>query len=213
MVETIDNAIQLTVLGICSIIAIYKALLSRKKEWAMLAIFFSGFFMGNLYWQLFLQFYGETPTIFYVADLSWYVGDFFLYLMLRTILGPSASIGHKDTSKTQLAIECGIVVFVSGMCIYFMQWGDYISNIIAAILMALIAVRAVRGIFFTTGSTHRRICITALFFVICEYALWIGSCFLEGDSLANPYYWFDGALTVSFLMIVIAASRELRVSE
>lgn len=209
MTESLDNGIQLAVLGICAGITIYKALMSKTREWAMLAIFFFGFFMGNLYWQLFLQFYGETPTVFYVSELNWYVADFFLFLLLRTVMAQQTLQMDMAASKKLRIAGWIIAVFVSAMCIFYMQWGEYISNIIAAIMMGLIAFQSVKGIRFLPGFSKRRLCIWSFAFVVIEYALWTGSCFLEGDSWTNPYFWFDGALTVVFLLIFTAGMKEL----
>ena len=209
MIETLDNGIQLAVTGVCSGIALYNAVMSRKKIWAMFAIFFSGFFMGNLYWQLFLQFYGDSPPEFYVADLSWYVSYFFLFLILKTI---SAGTGHnvspgEKPAKSIRVIEWIIILFSAGMCIYYMQWGDIISDIISALLMALIAIEAVKGLYLPKGE-RSGLYLLSLIFVIVEYGIWTASCFWLGDTLLNPYFWFDTGLSIILLLLLITTLKE-----
>lgn len=40
-----------------------------------------------------------------------------------------------------------------------------------------------------------------------NYCLWTSSLFWQGDSLANPYFWFDFVLTATLLALLPIAER------
>ena len=46
-----------------------------------------------------------------------------------------------------------------------------------------------------------------LVFCLIEYGLWFSSCFFDGDTLANPYYWFDILFTASFVLFIPATKK------
>ena len=83
MIESVENALQLLVTGICAVISAYKAVAFRSRTWALLLLFSGAFFLGDLYWLLFMLFYGETPYYSYIPDLSWYTSYLFLFLLLH----------------------------------------------------------------------------------------------------------------------------------
>ena len=46
MIESIDNTIQMAVAGLCAWIALYRAVRSKERAWALLGLF-SGFLWQN----------------------------------------------------------------------------------------------------------------------------------------------------------------------
>ncbi len=204
MIETIDNAFQLIVGGICVLLAAGKVAASRKREWTLLLLYYCSYFLGNLYWLLYLLFYQRTPQYFYVADLSWWAGYLFLILLLREA---ETGIGRKK----QLLPWLG-PAFTAGMCIFFVQRGEYVSNMIYAVLMGILLWHAIRGMLPISGSEKKQskntmLCAVTLFFFAMEYAEWTASCFWMGDTLKNPYFWFDTLLTVSFPLFLPAVRK------
>ena len=84
--------------------------------------------------------------------------------------------------------------------------GEIGNNLIYGSLMGLLMFSAVRRL-MDRDAGCRTLCIVILVFCLLEYAMWTVSVFFKGDTLANPYYWFDFLLTVSFPAFLSAAKR------
>ena len=199
MIEQIDNGIQIAVLAICVIAAIFKAAKYRSRSWTLLAFFYASWLLGDIYWTVCLLFYDKTPEISVVSDLSWYASYIFLYLLLRHNSPPEALAGKKITPWLG-------PVFAALMALFFMQRGEIISNLIYAGLMGLLLYSTICRLAERQSRT-----LPALILILCllEYALWTASCFWNDELLLHPYYWFDFLLTVSFPFLLPAVRREV----
>lgn len=194
MIEIIENGIQMVTTVVCTVIAFHRGLKSHKRAWFMLALASGVYFLGDVYWQLFLVIYGETPHISDIPYLSWYAGYLFLMLMMFEIRG-------ERPSKKRRRILWIIPLFTVGMCIFYLQWGDWVSNIAAAILMSMLIDHAAGGLLAPRENPQKKwIYISILLFCAAEYAAWTISCFWMGDTILNPYFWFDTLLSLSFLL-------------
>ena len=49
--------------------------------------------------------------------------------------------------------------------------------------------------------------LITLIFCLLEYALWTVSCFWMGDTMANPYFWFDLLITGCMLLFLPALEK------
>ena len=200
MIESIDNGIQLIITAICTGIAAYSWFKDNRREWILLGLFSGIYFMGDLYWQLYLIFYHKTPVYSDIPYVSWYASYVFLLLLLAMF------------SKTSIW-QCvrrfwPVLIFTGGICIFFMQYGSYVSNIAAMVLMSLLICRCMEGILNKDIKGDRRqIYILIFIFCLLEYGMWTVSCFFSGDSIANPYYWFDIMLSISFLLITLTMRK------
>ena len=87
MIETVVNIIQLIITGVCSGIALFNAVRTEHRAWTLVGLFSGIFFMGDLYWLLFLLFYGETPPYSFIPYMSWYASYLFMLLLLVTVKG------------------------------------------------------------------------------------------------------------------------------
>ena len=204
MTESVENLIQLVLTGLCAALSFGKAIASWKRPWLLLGLFYSVFFFGDLYWQLFITFYGDTPQYSFIPYLSWYAADLFLFMLLTVVY----SYDWKRYAKYLWPVP----VFTAGMCVFYMTYGDYLSNIIAAALMYALKWRSIGGIISLrkkTGEDAAALAIHILVLLFCftEYAAWTSSCFFEGDTFANPYYWFD-AMQTAVLVLFIPALRK-----
>ncbi|MBO4326770.1 MAG: hypothetical protein J5950_05830 [Clostridia bacterium] len=201
MIERIENAIQITVLLICAGISIFKTAKYRSRTWTNAFFFFGSLALGDIYWFVCLIFYGKTPQISVVSDLSWYASYIFLYLILTRTAPP------EETGKAGFLPWLGPVFTVS-MALFFMTYGEILGNIICASLMGLLLFSSIRRL-----KDHKRcrkeLFLAVMIFIFCmiEYGLWLSSCFWSSDTLANPYYWFDFLLTVCFVILVPAIKK------
>ncbi|MBQ1321818.1 MAG: hypothetical protein IIY53_09310 [Solobacterium sp.] len=201
MIESIENALQIIVLLICSGIALYRAIANHSQTWVLAFLFFGSWLLGDIYWLVCLLFYGQTPQISIVSDLSWYGSYIFLYLLLYHSSAPD-----KDSRKHRLPWLGP--VFAAGMAVFFITQGELLSNLIYASLMGLLLFAALnRQINRKQYQNQQLLSGMILLFCLLEYGLWTASCFWKTDTLSNPYYWFDFLLTVSFVFFLPAIKK------
>ena len=208
MIETYDNALQLIVTCVCCIYAVIRAFSTRKRAWTLYALYCAAYFFGDLYWYLYLIIYDDTPLISYIPDLSWFAAYLFLILLLQSIRGKTSSIHELRNIRVSWIGPA----FAAVMGVFFMTKGDYLSNIITAVLMGLIMLIAMNGIRLR-GNTSRAEApdwyIYRLVMVFCglEYLLWISSYFWMGDTPLNPYFWIDMLITITIAMFIPSIRR------
>ena len=206
MIEIIENIFQLIVTGCCGVYGVYKSISSNRREWLLAGLFSFAFFSGDLYWSLYILFYGDSPQLSYVSEFSWYASYLFLIMLLQVSMTP-------EQKRMNYRVLLIVPVFVIGMCIYFMTMGDYVSNIITALLMGILMYHSLQGIIYHKNDEEGRRCIfiSAFLFCIVEYVLWILSIlWIGGDTVLNPYYWCDMVLTISILMVLIALRKAVK---
>ena len=206
MTEIIENALQVSVAALCLAFAVSRSVRTKKREWILLCFFYGSWVLADLYWESFLVLLKRTPGVFYVSEFSWYASYIFLFLLLKQTL-PQEKGGKKPVLPWLGA------AFAAAMCVFYVRWGDYAENVICALLMGLLLYDAIRGLTSLRGGERKRLvflCAAVIFFCAAEYALWTASCFWEGDSIANPYYWADALLTVSFVPLLFAVRRAVK---
>ena len=190
--------------GGCGLYALCKHISSQKREWLLLGLISGAFFFGDLYWFLYLYFYGETPpAISMVSEFSWYASMCFLILLLQYAGGDHLK---ERTSKLPWAGP----VFAGVMCIYFMTMGDYASNIIMAVLMGAILYYSIQGMILFKGSDSGKKHVFTMAFIFCvlEYSLWMLSViWIGGESARNPYYWCDVMISLWFILMIPAVRK------
>ena len=201
MIESVENAFQLALIAVCMTLSIIYAVREKARDGSLLVMFYGSYLLGDLYWLLYLLFYGHTPKIFYVSDLSWDAAYVFLHLMLQRL-------SSEEERKARYPLVWLLPVFTAAMCVFYMQWGSYISNVIAAVLMSLLLIHSVRGLAFIRknpqAGNRKMLYIVTLVFCVIEYCAWTSSCFFEVDTLASPYIWFDILLTVNIAFFLPA---------
>ncbi len=207
MIETTLNALQLVTTGLCTAAAGRRAVRSGKRVWLLMALASGVFFLGDLYWQLYLVFYQMTPRYSFIPDLSWYACYIFLLLTLLELRG-----NRPPAPRSRLLWL--LPVFTAGMCVFYLQWGEWLSNIVTAVLMSLLLWHAADCLtLWKAGDDGRKrfFAWTILIFCTVEYAVWTSSCFWMGDTLSNPYFWFDALLSLCFLILPSALRKAVGV--
>ena len=215
VIESTENIIQLFTTGFCAGFSAYRAFKTGKHAWVLL--FFAAFvyFLGDIYWQLYLTFYGETPHYSNISYAGWYACYLFLILLVHDIRG------HRDKTPYSRFLLL-IPVFTAGMCVFYLQYGDVIGNILAAVLMSILIWVTVDALMqckkkelsksdaLHTNMNRIGLYITVLVFCFAEYAAWTTSCFWMGDTFANPYFYFDTVLSLTFLIFPHALRSALK---
>ena len=188
MFEFSENTVQVLVLSACVGVAFYRSIRFRDKSSILLLFFNGSYLMGDLYWQVCLYYFGESPELPVISDLSWYGSFMFLPFLA--------------------------FVFTGGLAAFFIQYGQITANILYAIFFGHI-LYLVFNIYFNYEKPTTRlkyVCILAFIFCLGEYGAATSSCFWEHESISNPYYWFDMVMTMSFpfyFVIPELAEREV----
>jgi len=205
MIETLDNVLQLVVAGVCCIYAVIRAVKTSNRAWIVYALFCAGFFLGDLYWSLYLILYGNTPMISYIPDLSWDAAYLFMILLVQNLLG-------RTRMNPDMWQMWTVPVFVTVAGIFFITKGDYLANIVTSVLMGIIMWNALKGIEITKNKSHTDapeyyVFRLTMIYCVLEYLLWISSYFWMGDTLINPYFWFDTMITITIALFIPAIRR------
>ena len=204
MVESYENAIQIAILIICTVFSLYRTAADKSKTWALLSLSYGSWLLGDIYWLLCLIFFETTPQISVISDLSWYASYIFLYMLLRQVAPPEKAFTRKILPWLGL-------LFTIAMAVFFIQWGEILSNLIYAALMGLLLYSAIRRLVEKSRYQNQSfLMIAILIFCMLEYALWTSSCFFKEDTLANPYYWFDFLLSISFVLFIPAVKKTVK---
>ena len=203
MIERAENALQIAVLAICAAMALIRALRGLDRAWTLLFLFFGSWLLGDIYWTVSLLFFGQTPQISVVSDLSWYASYIFLYMLLREAAPPITR------RETRILPWTG-PVFALGIAVFYMRWGEIPGNLIYGALLGFLLFSVIRRLLDGREyAVQRPLCVLILVFCLLEYALWTSSCFWAGETLSNPYFWFDFLLSGSFFFFLPATGRSV----
>ena len=95
--EVISNLLQAAVTLLGFFLGGIRYLKSRKQEYFLLTCFYGCFFLGSLYWTMYLLLFSKTPQVFYVSEFGWVASVIFLS-MLQYTLSPlqSALVRYDD---------------------------------------------------------------------------------------------------------------------
>ena len=205
MIETYENIFQIAVLAACFAFSVYKAASFRSRTWMLLVFFYGSWMLGEIYWLACLIFFDQTPQISVISDLSWYAANVFLYILLGHVWPP------EELGKISPVSWLG-PVFAAGMAVFFMFWGEIISNLIYAGLMGLLLFSAVRRM-TDADKTGRNLFLPVwvLVYVLLLYRMWISSCFWNDAADFQVYYVFDFLLTISFPFFLPATRKAVTV--
>ena len=198
MIELIDNSINLAAAAICTVVAVIYMVRTNKRAWVLLTLSAGVFFLGDLYWQLYLLFYGATPTYSYISDVSWYAASLLVFILLTEIRAMHGKWYYSH-------ILWIIPVFTVGMAIFFLRWGDLIGNIISVVVRSALLWNALGGLLATQTveeeKPNRMFYILAIVFCLAEYGTEFSSCFWMGDTIRNPYFWCDSVMSLVLLLL------------
>lgn len=207
MIELTENILQLfaALFGFCiSIMRFYR---TRSQPYFLLTCFYGCFALGSLYWTLYLLLFSKTPQVFYVSEFGWVSSVIFLRI-LQYELSDAQERAFKCRAMW-LAPLIGVP-----LCALYCVYGDVLSNLIWCGLVICISYCSIRGLVYAKRAESRRdtrrFHIMVLFFSAVEYCLWTSGCFWQGDSLLNPYFWFDILLTGSILGFLPAAGKAVK---
>ena len=191
MIEKIDNAMQLAVLLACGICVYVRLFRTRSRLWVPLALFYTCHTLATGYWLLYLSFFGRTPQYSYISDPGWYAAALFLCVLLQ--------MGEKKRPDLKNPIPWLAPLFSAAAFLFFIQWGDYLGNLVAAVVIGSLGWLAIHSL--QRRGSDRIFAAACLLYYVLQYAIWISSCFWTDDTLANPYFWFDFLQTGNLIFL------------
>lgn len=205
MVELFDNIFQLLASLLATVgagIMFYKY---KQQAYLLLTCFFATFMLGSLYWTLHYLLFSYTPQIFYVSELAWIASHMFLLTLVHTLAG-------EDEKKFRHPSLWLVPVFCLSQLILYLFHADILMNILTSALVTAIMWYALRGFLYArrqTGKARDRqyFHLTLLAIIVLEHGLWTSSCFWMGETLANPYFWFDFLLTIALILLLPAGRK------
>lgn len=208
MPEIIDNLTQLlAALSGCVLSGMFY-LKSRRQPYFLLCCFYGCFGLGVLYWLLYTILITDRPAMFYVSDIGWISGFLFLLLLQN-------SLADKEEHTLQSRAPWLALVIEIPLTVYFITIGDVLYNLIVGALMAAMLWLAIRGLVWQSRQAEpdrgkRFFHLAMIGYVVLENCLWLSSYPWAGDTLANPYFWFDFAVTASILVLFPAVRKAVR---
>lgn len=205
MIEFIDNMTQLfAALSGCILSGLFY-LRSRRQPYFLLCCFYGCFGSGMLYWLLYTLLVADAPPMFYVSDIGWISCFLFLLLLQHSLSDKEERTLHSRVPWLALVIEIPLTA-------YFISIGDVLYNLIVGALMAAMLRMSIRGLVWQSrqpepdqGKRFFHLVITG--YIVLENCLWLSSYPWVSDTLTNPYFWFDFAVTASLLALFPAISE------
>ena len=221
MLESIENALQIAILCSCAGLTAYRAIKTSEKAWVLLFFFLTSRLLGDVYYFVCLLYFGDTPEIAFVSDVSWVASYLFLILMIKLKQDPNLnqngrrsrpataddlSVDKKKPWTIRRFIPWLGFVFAFGMVPIYNQWANPVTNIAYAALTGYILYEVIRGMLRRERNWLNQI---IFLFILCEYGTWTSSSFPDYPWLDYVYYGFDTLMTFTFPFFLPIVRREL----
>ena len=148
--EVVSNLLQAAVTLLGFGLGGIRYLKSRKQEYFLLTCFYGCFFLGSLYWTLYLLLFSETPQVFYVSEFGWVASVIFLSMLQYTL--SSEEERRFPCRKALSAVLIGVP-----LCIFYCTFGDILSNLLWCGMMIVVSYSSIRGLAYARrqrGAAH-----------------------------------------------------------
>ncbi|MBR2560495.1 MAG: hypothetical protein IKE37_08745 [Firmicutes bacterium] len=203
-VEIVDNGIQIAVVAFCLFAAVRRAAASRSQSSMLLGCFFGLLFLAQAYWIVYIVIMGETPTVFYVSEVSWTAAFLFMAMLTFGMLTDEERAHRPAAGYVFMAVCAALTVF-------FCSYGDIITNIMMDSPLMFSGYLGIKGVSFNRGPEgdprRKSFFLGIALYSALEFLLWAASCFWSDYAWTNPYYWIDFAISAIYLFIFYAFIR------
>lgn len=198
--ELIDNSFQITILGICTIIALFLALRYKSRNMLILALAYACFCMGTTYYILYLIIRGKVPQIFYVAEISWLAAWLF-YLSVQILR--MEKIGYCFSWLAGgIAILIAIVILtdhIFGPSFFFSAMFALTAGM--NLYLSILGIRSVHP--------YRSMDALMAACTVLQVLLYLVSDFTRDYTCFNLYFAVDITLTLSMAALLPLTLREV----
>ena len=211
MFEIIETLVQLIVIVASLAHSLIFAINKKNNLWTLLSFFYGSYALGVSYCLICIVFLGAPPAISVLSDFSWYTTYLFLFLMFRYAFAKHGYVEAVSKKPIYFVIPSIGPLFSAVMAAYYMRFGSVVSNVIYALLMGMLLYGLIYVFInfkVVKNRNFRTLCYVTLLFCFAEYGMWTASCIFEGNTIANPYYWFDMLLTINFPIFIPIIRKE-----
>ena len=199
--ELIDNSFQITILGFCTIAALFLALRYKSRSLLILALAYACFCMGTTYYILYLVIMGKVPQVFYVAEISWLAAWLF-YLSVQILPGE----GKKDRFSPPAGAAAAVIAAIAFLDHDFGP--SYFVSALFSLTAGAIMYLSVSHI--QNGSLYRKRDFFMIICVMLQVLLYLVSDFTHDYTRFQLYYAVDLALTLSMAALLPLTLREVK---
>lgn len=190
--ELIDNLFQVVVLILAALLASFLTVRYRERRFLILAMAYSCFAMGTLYWVLHIAITGDIPRVFYVAEISW-VASYFFYFSIRILRQGEE---HQEfrfavLPALAMAVVCGIVLYL--------HFVGVLSGIFAVATGGIVYLSLLR---LKQKAPHPEMDVCFLLCILLQLGVYLSSYFMADFTRFNLYFALDMALSCSFVALL-----------
>ena len=186
--ELIDNSFQITILGFCTIAALFLALRYKSRSLLILALAYACFCMGTTYYILYLVIMGKVPQVFYVAEISWLAAE---------------RIGYRFSwFAGSAAVLVAVVAFADhafGPSYFFSALFALVAGV--NMYLSVFGMQSVQPYRSTDGLMAGCIVLQVLLYLVSD--------FIQDYTCFNLYFAVDITLTLSMVALLPFTLREV----
>lgn len=197
--ELIDNSFQITILGFCTIAALFLALRYKSRSLLILALAYACFCMGTTYYILYLVIMGKVPQVFYVAEISWLAAWLF-YLSVQILR--IERIGYRFSWFAGSAAVLSQWSLLP-TCLWAFLFFSALFALVAGVNMYLsvFGMQSVQPYRSTDGLMAGCIVLQVLLYLVSD--------FIQDYTCFNLYFAVDITLTLSMVALLPFTLREV----
>ena len=201
--ELIDNSFQITILGFCTIAALFLALRYKSRSLLILALAYACFCMGTTYYILYLVIMGKVPQVFYVAEISWLAAWLFYDLDLSGVRDAAWRIGCRFSwFAGSAAVLVAVVAFADhafGPSYFFSALFALVAGV--NMYLSVFGMQSVQPYRSTDGLMAGCIVLQILLYLVSD--------FIQDYTCFNLYFAVDITLTLSMVALLPFTLREV----
>ena len=198
--ELIDNSFQITILGFCTIAALFLALRYKSRSLLILALAYACFCMGTTYYILYLVIMGKVPQVFYVAEISW-LASWLFYLSVQILR--IERIGYRFSwFAGSAAVLVAVVAFADhafGPSYFFSALFALVAGV--NMYLSVFGMQSVQPYRSTDGLMAGCIVLQVLLYLVSD--------FIQDYTCFNLYFAVDITLTLSMVALLPFTLREV----
>lgn len=195
--ELIDNSFQITILGFCTIAALFLALRYKSRSLLILALAYACFCMGTTYYILYLVIMGKVPQVFYVSEMAWMAS--YLFLLALCLMETRRYRGKLDV------LVLGLTIVEAAMVIGWKILGpSYPFTVTFALVTACIFYYALLGY----RMEKRMLMVAMVLVIVWQLLLYIVSVFTTGYTHFNLYFAVDFLLMATMCSLFFWLKKE-----
>lgn len=198
--ELFDNFLQVAVLGISALAALFFTIRTRDRRCLILSLAYASFSMGTLFYVLYLVIIGTVPQVFYVAEISW-LASYLFYLSLQIFRSEYLHV------RFSWPASLGALVIMAAIVLDHIFGPSYfVSGLFALTAGSLVYLSIFR---LQSRLPHPDIDTVLIVSTVLQVLLYIVSDYIHDYTQFSLYFATDFLLTASFVLLLPVTLREV----